>query len=47
MCGTIVFDAAVTVYEFDCEGVEASTVSVAHSGQYLQVCEVEVLGKGH
>jgi len=43
MCGTIVFDAAKVVYEFDCDGTEASTVSVALNGEYLQVCEIEVM----
>lgn len=41
LCGTIDFDVNQVFYDFDCGGAETSTVSVSHSRQYLQVCEIE------
>ena len=44
-CGQIQFGEGTTKYSFDCKGVEGSKVTLKHSGQYINICEMEVLGK--
>jgi len=42
-CGQIQFGEGTTKYSFDCKGVEGSKVTLKHSGQYINICEMEVL----
>ena len=44
-CGQINFEEGKTKYTFRCEGAEGSKVTLKHSGQYINICEMEVLGK--
>jgi len=43
VCGTVAFTEGTMVYSFDCGGMEGSSVSVYQNGQYLQVCELEIM----
>ena len=45
MCGQIKFVEGRKAYSFDCGRRNASEVSVRLSSGWLQVCEIEVLGK--
>ena len=45
LCGAIEWVATKLVYRIGCDGAAGSTVKVTQNGQYLTLCEVQVLGE--
>ena len=44
LCGAVAYEAGVDVYTIDCEGRVGSEVMVSLAGDYLTLCEVQVIG---
>jgi len=44
LCGAVAYEAGVDVYTIDCEGRVGSEVMVTLAGDYLTLCEVQVIG---
>ena len=45
LCGAVEYVAGQSVYKIDCGGKVGSAIKIAQDGQYLTLCEVQVLGK--
>ena len=45
ICGAVEYEAGKDVYVVDCGDQVGSVVKITQEGQYLTLCEVEVLGQ--
>ena len=45
LCGAVEWVATKSVYRIDCNGLSGSKIRITQEGQYLTLCEVQVLGE--
>ena len=45
LCGSVEWAAGKSVFQVNCDGASGTKVRITQDGQYLTLCEVQVLGK--
>ena len=45
LCGAVEWAAGKTVFQVNCDGASGSKVRITQDGQFLTLCEVQVLGE--